>query len=328
MMELQRPLEQVPFSSNAEQERKKERRMRILQLSQPKMSKAVWYTIEPRLVYGNQEPMRPLSSAALNATPSARSTELATPKKNFQLSQPQKCCRDNFMYSCGRSSVIWQVSPLAMKNNANQRVEELAQPHKLPSGYQEDRPSYVLGCGRSSPLWGVSAAAQKSTQNSERVNALAEPKQTHREYLPGRDVQWEISATAKNCNIPSRVEILSRHKERNEGAFRHPQWAVSKSARNGMASNRVQELSQPKKLTDGYHPTRDVEWRVPRSALRAAPTERLKTLSEPIIRDTMDHVQFDPLAFQVKESALKGRVPNRIHDLAQPIIRGGNISKK
>ena len=41
----------------------------------------------------------------------------------------------------------------------------------------------------------------------------------------------------------------------------------------------------------------------------------------------MDHVQFDPLAFQVKESALKGRVPNRIHDLAQPVIRDSNTKK-
>lgn len=88
-----------------------------------------------------------------------------------------------------------------------------------------------------------------------------------------------------------------------------------------------QELSQAKKLTDGYEPNRDVEWRVSRSALRAIPTERIRTLATPIVRDTMDHVQFDPLAFQVKESALKGRVSNRIHDLAQPVIRGSNTKK-
>ena len=88
-----------------------------------------------------------------------------------------------------------------------------------------------------------------------------------------------------------------------------------------------QELAQAKKLTDGYHSNRDVEWKVSRSSLRAYATERLKELAAPIVRDTMDHVQFDPLAFQVKETALKGKVPDRINDLAQPIIRGPKMSK-
>lgn len=47
----------------------------------------------PRLVWGNQDPMRPISSAAMNATVSARVNDLATPKKNFQLDSPQKCSR-------------------------------------------------------------------------------------------------------------------------------------------------------------------------------------------------------------------------------------------
>ena len=47
----------------------------------------------PRLVWGNQDPMRPISSAAMNATVSARVSDLATPKKNFQLDSPQKCSR-------------------------------------------------------------------------------------------------------------------------------------------------------------------------------------------------------------------------------------------
>lgn len=59
-------------------------------------------------------------------------------------------------------------------------------------------------------------------------------------------------------------------------------------------------------MTDGYQPNRDSgECRVARSALRANPTERLKELAAPIIRDTMDHVQFDPLAFQVSLLNLK-----------------------
>ena len=43
------------------------------------------------------------------------------------------------MYSCGRSSVIWDVSPFAMKSNCSARVEELANPKRLPPEYREDR---------------------------------------------------------------------------------------------------------------------------------------------------------------------------------------------
>lgn len=75
-------------------------------------------------------------------------------------------------------------------------------------------------------------------------------------------------------------------------------------------------------MCEGYRPIRDGEWRVSRSALKATATERLKELSAPIVRDTMDHVQFNPLAFTVKESALKGRVPARINELAVPVVRG------
>lgn len=309
------------FTSTADRQEIERRRYRVSQLAMPKISKAVWATIEPPLTWGNQEPMRPISSAALNAKASERVSALATPKKNFQLDHPQKCSRHCFVYSAGRSSVIWDVSPLAMKANPSDRIEELSKSKKMAMGYTEDRSSYVLGCGRSSPIWDIKESAKKAAI-SDRVDSLSHPKVAHREYLPPRGVQWPVLERARNGRYPARIETLSRPKERNEGPYRDPDWQVSKSARNAQASSRVQELSQPKKLTDGYYPNREGEWHVSRSALRANATERLKELAAPIVRDTMDHVQFDPLAFQVKESALKGRIPARINELAIPIVRG------
>ena len=49
---------------------------------------------------------------------------------------------------------------------------------------------------------------------------------------------------------------------------------------------------------------------------------RLDELSKPIVRDTMDHLQFNPDAFQVSEAAKKAIVSSRIEELAQPIQRG------
>jgi len=309
------------FTKTAEREAIERRRQRFSQLATPKTSKTIWATVEPPLTWGNQDPMRPISTAALNTNASERLSALATPKKNFQFDHPQKCSRHCFVYSAGRSSVIWDVSPLAMKSNPSERIEELSKPKKLTMGYSEDRSSYVLGCGRSSPIWGITSSAKKAAL-SDRVEALSHPKIAHREYQPPRGVQWPVSQSAKSGTFPDHIETLSRPKERNDGAHRDSVWKVSKGARSTQASSRVQELAQPKKYTDGYQQNREGESRVARSALRAAATERLKELSNPIIRDTMDHVQFDPLAFQVKETALKGRVPDRIHDLAIPVIRG------
>lgn len=49
---------------------------------------------------------------------------------------------------------------------------------------------------------------------------------------------------------------------------------------------------------------------------------RMSELSKPIVRDTMDHVQFNPDAFNVSEAAKKAKASARIEDLAQPIKRG------
>lgn len=51
-------------------------------------------------------------------------------------------------------------------------------------------------------------------------------------------------------------------------------------------------------------------------------SNRLSELAKPIVRDTMDHVQFDPDAFLVSEAAKKAKASSRIEELAQPIQRG------
>lgn len=96
---------------------------------------------------------------------------------------------------------------------------------------------------------------------------------------------------------------------------------IGLGAKNGAASSRCLELARPKGVTEGYLPAREVEWQVPRAAKRASATIRMDELSKPIIRASMDHVQFDPDAFNVKVSALKGTVPRRIEELAIPIQR-------
>lgn len=44
-------------------------------------------------------------------------------------------------------------------------------------------------------------------------------------------------------------------------------------------------------------------------------------LSKPIIRDTMDSVQFNPGVFTVSEAAKKAKASQRIEELAEPTRR-------
>lgn len=45
-------------------------------------------------------------------------------------------------------------------------------------------------------------------------------------------------------------------------------------------------------------------------------------LATPIVRDSMDHVQFNPDAFKVSDAAKKAVASARIEELAQPTNRG------
>lgn len=65
-----------------------------------------FFFFRPPLTWGNQESMRPLSKTALNATASQRVCELATPKKNFQLENPQKCSRYDLSFELNKQTIF------------------------------------------------------------------------------------------------------------------------------------------------------------------------------------------------------------------------------
>lgn len=97
-------------------------------------------------------------------------------------------------------------------------------------------------------------------------------------------------------------------------------------------------MSRSKRLSEGYTPSRDVIWKVSSGVKMAVAStrydvmynnyndillmyNRLIELAKPIIRETMDHVQFNPDAFVVSAAAKKYKASQRIEELAQPIQR-------
>ena len=97
---------------------------------------------------------------------------------------------------------------------------------------------------------------------------------------------------------------------------------MSRAARRGGASARVTELSKPKVCPEEYVPCRDTVWSVRSATRRAVASNRVEELAKPNMRETMDHLQFDPDAFKVKETAKKAHCSTRVAELAQPISRG------
>ncbi|CAH1783291.1 unnamed protein product [Owenia fusiformis] len=301
--------------------RTKQPTTRILQLSKHKDSKSVWLTrFGESIMWGTQDMLWDISDAAMAADPTGRVMDLSIPKKNFQTGN--KVNRPEFVYSCGRSSEIWDVSPLAKKAECSDRVGFLANPKQAPAAYKEKegRPSYLYSSGRVSPLWKVHPAA-KSCGERERTMGLARPKMPHQSFTGAKPIATIIPRPALSARCTDRLETLAESKNRSEGPFREPMWPVSDRAKTAQPSNRSLELAKPKSLAEGYIPERGVEWPVTRGAKKAIASARTTALSEPIVRASMDHVQFDPDAFLVSPLALKARCAPRIEELSQPIQR-------
>ncbi|XP_063963776.1 sperm microtubule associated protein 2-like isoform X1 [Lytechinus pictus] len=294
-------------------------RDRFSYLSEHKNSKAIWLTsFGPKLEWGNQDTMWPVSRGAMTATATPRMEELSSPKKNFRSTKDGK--KNIHVFSCGRNSVIWEVSPLAMKTSPTERLDTLSNYKRPPAAFKEDRPSHAFSCGRKSPIWYVSESAKKAMEK-ERLEYLARPKTPHREFVEPRGIETVVSAGAKNARASSRIEMLARPKSRPPGPFREPKWPVSDVAKGANATPRQLELAKPKNVADGYQADRPVQWSITRAARRANATGRTNELSTPIMRATMDHVQFNPDAFIVSDAAKKARCPPRIEELSQPLVR-------
>ncbi|XP_074641122.1 sperm microtubule associated protein 2-like isoform X1 [Tubulanus polymorphus] len=295
-------------------------RDRLITLSRPKESKAIWATsYSPRVMWGTQDMLWTVSENAKKAEPSPRVLQLAEPKKDFMTGI--RINRDHYVYSCGRSSVLWDVSPSAKNANCSERVGHLAKFKVAPKEFQPDRAMFFYSCGRSSPLWQVSRAS-KNAKESPHLERLATPKTNHPDFLGARPIQTIIPRAAMLASPSDRIERLSTPKNKPDGPFRDPIWPVAGAAKTATATQRTTDLSKSKGVVEGYVANRDdPAWPVSRGARMAVASARTNELSVPIVRATMDHLQFDPDAFIVKETAKKGSCSRRTEELAQPIQR-------
>ncbi|XP_041368423.1 testicular haploid expressed gene protein-like isoform X2 [Gigantopelta aegis] len=308
--------------SNEQFERIREKgRNRLSTLAEPKKPKIEWWTnVGPYVMWGTQDMLTQVPESAKHAIATERLEALSVPKRDFQ-NESEKFHCSLFLYSCGRPSVIWQVSPKAKVTSPTERLEQLAKAKGVSEDYKENNKQFLYSCGRASSVWLVDEAAKKCPER-ERTEQLAAPKGTHQNFQLLRDVHTIVAPAALKTKPTERLETLASPKQRPEGPFREPTWSVTQAAKNASASARCMELARPKGVVDGYLMARDVEWPVSRAAKRAATTDRIEEIAKPIMRTAMGLVQFNPDAFMVPPSALKCIPSKRIEELAMPIQRG------
>ncbi|XP_028316072.1 testicular haploid expressed gene protein-like isoform X3 [Gouania willdenowi] len=221
---------------------------RISELAQHKTSKTVWATTPcEKLVWGNQEPIWPISPAALRAVPSARIQYLARPKRSFS------AWDDQWRKEEALSFFKRKQCPSSQYEN----TVRLSTPRTRTPGSQE---------AKNRPMWNV-AITLRPVPMSALLQQLSRPKPTHPDHLSNRPSAASIvSSASKTTRTSSGTTRLSLPKLKENkichdlGRPEESIWTISKAAKKASSSVRVEMLSEPKQLSKDYVPPREPEW--------------------------------------------------------------------
>ncbi|XP_072476940.1 sperm microtubule associated protein 2-like isoform X1 [Notamacropus eugenii] len=268
-----------------------------------------------KLVWGNQDPIKPLSWNALNAKLTKRFERLAEPKIS-KLHIPN---RPEYYNSWGRGSVIWKLPPKSFFSYPSPRIENLAEPKRLQEEYVRKRPY-------SSPEWHVKDPSL-IPEASVRIVQLSVAKSAHPDFVAPKQVETQITPAALHANPSLRVISLSEPKVKKETLYFErgrndlPIRPVSSAAMAAQPSSRTQFLAKAKAVHGDYLPVRPVQWPVPRAALKCVPSPRIEVLSTPSARTPLSVNAINLDAFKVKDAAKVAICSPRIAKLAEPIKR-------
>ncbi|XP_073778536.1 sperm microtubule associated protein 2-like isoform X2 [Danio rerio] len=164
---------------------------RISFLAQPKRSKAVWATTPWVLTWGNQESIRPLSRAALQAVPSPRIKALAQHKKDLalqiQLRKEEEEEEERMMMKSRRPS---------SHSDQYELISRLSTPRTRGRSAQNQTFPHSPLCDHDCPIWHVSPSVRNAIV-SPRILHLAKPKHNHPNFTSNR--QWCLCVFVHPC---------------------------------------------------------------------------------------------------------------------------------
>ncbi|XP_048589939.1 testicular haploid expressed gene protein [Nematostella vectensis] len=255
-----------------------------------------------------------------------------------------------------------QEKQTAKQSRDKSRIEQLAKPKPVPQGFLEDRRSVYWDNNlakdwsniqattpalserqaelcksksmhkdyvgdRPTPIWTVSEAA-KSASATERVETLANPKSTPKDYEPCRQVQSIVSEAAQNATPSERIEMLAKSKSyaplniKPNSEWDWSEWEsdLTEAAKLANCSERVSTLANPKAPHRSYKDARPVIWEVSDTAKKALPSLRVQQLARPKSRSQYNE-DYDANAWKVSPGAKVAQATPRIAELAAPIPR-------
>ncbi|CAO2639589.1 Testicular haploid expressed gene protein-like, partial [Lemmus lemmus] len=267
-----------------------------------------------RLFWGNQDPIRPLSDAALKAQLTKRIEDLAQPKLVSRHYVPN---RAQYYYSCGRESVIWEIPPPALLTRPSKRIQMLAKPNR-----------FKMQCLPNSSLsYDVPPEALHYSDPSPRILQLSIAKGTDPNYFPPKSIETKISFSTLSAVASPRIVDLAHPRIKIEGLCYErekselPIRPVAPAALLAKPTDRTIKLAKSKPVHEDYLPVRDARWPVSYAAAHSRVSGRVQELANPPTRASVHIVFYDPDVFKVKPSALKAQCSPRVKELAEPIMR-------
>uniref|UniRef100_A0A2K5J4Q6 Theg spermatid protein like n=1 Tax=Colobus angolensis palliatus TaxID=336983 RepID=A0A2K5J4Q6_COLAP len=270
--------------------------------------------VRKKLFWGNQDPIRPVSQGALKAQLTKRLENLAQPKEVSCLYVPN---RAQYYYSCGRESIIWEITPPALFRQPSKRIQRLSQ----PSGFKRQ-------CLLNRPFSDNSARdSLQISDPSPRILQLSVAKGTDPNYHPSKKMQTKISLSTLSAIATPRIVDLAHPRIKLEGLCYERQRSelpirpVTPAAMLAKPSPRTIALAKSKSVHQDYLPDRDAHWPVSYAATHSKASPRIQELANPNKRAPVHIVYYDPDVFKTKPAALKARCSQRIRELSQPLTR-------
>ncbi|KAM4854423.1 sperm microtubule associated protein 2-like isoform 2-T2 [Thomomys bottae] len=285
-------------------------RRRIQDLSRPKKQ---WGTPDRCVIWGNQDPIRPISEHALKAQLTERLENLAEPKKASLSYIPN---RAQYCFSCGRESAIWKVPRAALITRPSKRIQKLAQPNKFKRQCPIYRP-YNDYFPREYPRF---------SDPSPRILRLSIAKAADPNFIPPNITENRVSASALNAIATPRIIDLAHPRIKLEGLCyereksEKPIRPITSAAMLAVPSRRTRDLAKSKPLHPDYLPARDARWPVSHAATHSKISPRIQELANPNSRAPVNLVYYDPNAFKVKPAALTAQCSARVRKLAEPVV--------
>ncbi|KAK2904498.1 hypothetical protein Q8A73_011155 [Channa argus] len=216
--------------------------------------------LSDKLSWGNQEPVWPVSAAALGAVPSARIQHLAKHKRDFSAREDHRRKEEE-----EEESFFRKTPHPPCKTSQYENIFRLSTPKTRSRSFQQAGP-HTSHCDRNCPIWHVDPRV-KSAVIPPRLLQLSNPRLKHPDSEGDRGrVASVLSLASRGARSSQRLLQLALPRIKQTticcelGRPEESIWTVSGAARRATASPRLEMLATPKQLSADYVPPREPEW--------------------------------------------------------------------